>query len=97
MLEKLELVKSQRVGIQYLIFRPYGIRVPEEKVIPLTKLQKSIMEIVKENEGITQKEIADRLGKKQQTISYNLRELERRGKISTEKRGRERRYYPVEE
>jgi len=54
----------------------------------LTELQMDIIKTVKENEGISQKEIASILNEKHQTINYNIKVLQQAGFIQLRKQGR---------
>lgn len=89
MLEKMEMIKSRKEGIRYRAFYPTGMRFPEEERYRLTDFQLEILNIIKENEGIQQKDIAKKLGKKPQTINYNIKTLQQAGLIKVRKRGRE--------
>ena len=87
-LEKTELVKSRREGLRYRAFYPTGMKFPKEQRFRLTEFQINIIDAIKENEGITQKEIAVKLGKKPQTINYNIKVLEQADIIEVIKKGR---------
>ena len=96
-LEKTELIKSRREGIRYRAFYPTGMKFPEVERFRLTELQISILEIIKENIGINQKEIANKLKKKPQTINYNIKVLEQAGLIEVRKHGRRTGCFPKED
>jgi len=87
-LERTELIKSRREGLRYRAFYPTGMKFPKEQRFRLTEFQISILNIIKENEGITQKEIAIKLGKKPQTINYNIKVLAQADIIEVIKKGR---------
>ena len=87
-LEKTELIKSRREGVRYRAFYPTGMKFPEVERFRLTELQISILDVINENSGIDQKEIAIKLGKKPQTINYNIKVLEQTGLIKVMKQGR---------
>ena len=87
-LEKTELVKSRREGLRYRAFYPTGMKFPKEQRFRLTEFQISILNIIKENAGTTQKEIALKLGKKPQTINYNIKVLAQADLIDVIKKGR---------
>jgi len=87
-LEKTELIKSRREGLRYRAFYPTGMKFPKEQRFRLTEFQISIIDVIKENEGITQKEIAVKLGKKPQTINYNIKVLGQADIIEVIKKGR---------
>ena len=87
-LEKTELIKSRREGLRYRAFYPTGMKFPKEQRFRLTEFQIKIIDIIKVNEGISQKEIAIKLGKKPQTINYNIKVLEQADLIEVIKKGR---------
>jgi len=89
MLEKMNMIKSRREGIRYRAFYTTNINYPEEQKFRYTNLQSEIIKLIKENNGITEKEIISKLGEKQQTISYNIKMLQRNNIIRLEKKGRE--------
>ncbi|UCD12965.1 MAG: helix-turn-helix domain-containing protein [Thermoplasmatales archaeon] len=96
-LEKTELIKSRREGLKYRAFYPTGMKFPKNERFRLTELQISILDIIKENDGINQKEIAKKLDKKPQTINYNIKILKQADIIEVVKKGRKTRCYPKEE
>jgi DNA-binding MarR family transcriptional regulator len=87
-LEKTELIKSRREGVRYRAFYPTGMKFPEVERFRLTELQICILDVINENSGIDQKEIAIKLEKKPQTINYNIKVLEQAGLIKVMKQGR---------
>ncbi|HEC75824.1 MAG TPA: ArsR family transcriptional regulator [Thermoplasmatales archaeon] len=91
------MIKSRREGLRYRAFYPTGIKFPEKERYRLTELQISILKVIKENEGITQKEIASKLEEKKQTINYNIKILRQADKIRVRKKGRETHCYIAEE
>jgi len=94
MMTHLEIIKMKRTGF-HLFFYVNGPKLPQEEFIRLTDIQKSIVDLVSQNEGITQVELSKELGIAQQNISYNLKKLENNGKIRIEKVVRIKHYYPV--
>lgn len=88
MLEKMDMIKSRREGLRYRAFYTTGVKFPEKDKWRLTELQSEIMKIIKENEGISQKDVRTILGETQQTINYNIKMLQRSGLIELEKKGR---------
>lgn len=82
------MIKSRRERLRYRAFYPTGMKFPEEEKYRLTELQASILKIIKENEGITQKEIASKLKEKKQKINYNIKVLRQAGKVRVRKKGR---------
>ena len=97
MLEKTEMIKSRREGIRYRAFYPAEIKFPQEERYRLSDFQLKILKIVKEDEGIQQKDIAKKLGKKPQTINYNIKILQQAGLIKVRKKGRETGCYILKE
>jgi predicted transcriptional regulator len=87
-LEKTELIKSRREGVRYRAFYPTGMKFPEVERFRLTELQMKILEILEKKGGINQKEIAQQLHKKPQTINYNIKVLEQAGLLEVKKSGR---------
>lgn len=87
-LEKTELVKSRREGFRYRAFYPTGMKFPKKERFRLTELQIQIIDVIKNNHGITQKDIAQKLNQKPQTINYNIKVLDQAGLITVIKKGR---------
>ncbi len=92
-LERERFVKSIKDG-RYRRFFPWGTRVT--KGAHLTKIQELIVDIIRENPGRTQREIARRLGVTQPAVSYHVNKLIELGKIRVEKRKINLRYYIAE-
>jgi parallel beta-helix repeat protein len=63
-------IKSERDGM-YKRFYPTKVNITTDK-FELSNLQKDIYKTIKENLGITQKEISSRLGIAHQTINYHI-------------------------
>ncbi|UCF13264.1 MAG: helix-turn-helix domain-containing protein [Thermoplasmatales archaeon] len=95
-LEKTELIKSRREGLRYRAFYPISMKFPKVERFRLTELQISILDVINKNSGIDQKEIANKLDKKPQTINYNIKVLEQAGLIEVRKLGRRTGCYPKE-
>ena len=95
-LEKMGMIKSRKEGIRYRAFYSTGVKFPEEEKFRLTDLQIHIINLIKANPGITQKIIAQNTNLKKQTINYNVKMLEKIGKIKIVKRGRNTNCYPAE-
>jgi len=55
--------------------------------------QKQIIEIISKKPGVAQKEIVETMKKSQQSVSYNLRELEKFGEIASVKDKGKKQYY----
>ena len=97
MLEKMSMIKSRQEGIRHRAFFITSTQYPEEDQLRFTTLQSDIIKLVKENNGISEKEIISKLGEKQQTISYNIKMLQRKNIIKLEKKGRETYCYANEQ
>ena len=95
-LEKTELIQSRREGLKYRVFYPTGMNFPKSERFRLTDLQIRILDSVKGQPGLTQKEIARLLEKKPQTINYNIKVLDQAGLVSVVKTGRKTTCYSVE-
>jgi DNA-binding transcriptional ArsR family regulator len=96
-LEKTELIKSRREGLRYRAFYPTGMKFPKKERFRLTELQIDIVNTIKQYPSISQKTIAKKLGKKPQTINYNIKVLEQAGIIEVKKKGRKTSCSYVEE
>ncbi|UCD92436.1 MAG: winged helix-turn-helix transcriptional regulator [Methanobacteriota archaeon] len=92
-LEREMFVKSIRDG-RYKRFFPVGAKVSNGA--HLTKIQELIVEMISENPGRTQKEIARRIGVTQPAVSYHVNRLIELGKLRAEKRTISLRYFLVE-
>jgi DNA-binding transcriptional ArsR family regulator len=93
-LEVQGFVKSRRDGTLRR-FYPVKMTIPQDSGTKLSDLQMSILDIIRQcgGEGATQRFIADMIDASQQTVSYNLRALNRHGVIRIEQDGRRARYY----
>jgi DNA-binding MarR family transcriptional regulator len=94
-LEKTELIQSRREGLKYRAFYPTGMNFPKAERFRLTDLQIQIIGSIRDNPGLTQKEIARLLGRKPQTINYNIKVLDQANLISVIKAGRKTTCFPV--
>ena len=94
-LEKTELIQSRREGLKYRVFYPTGMNFPKSERFRLTDLQIQIIGSIRNQPGMTQKEIARLLGRKPQTINYNVKVLDQAGLISVVKNGRKTMCFPV--
>jgi predicted transcriptional regulator len=93
MLEQTGMIKSRREGLRYRAFYTTNMTFPKEERYRLTDLQIRILETIKSNEGLNQREIADILDEKPQTISYNIKVLQQADLVSLVKKGRKTRCY----
>jgi DNA-binding MarR family transcriptional regulator len=94
-LEKTELIKSRREGLKYRAFYPTGMNFPKEERFRLTELQIRIIASITNHPGMTQKEIAQLLNQRPQTVNYNVRVLDQAGLIDVEKKGRKTTCFPA--
>ena len=88
-------IKSHRDGI-YKRYYPANMRIIEQ-ANTLNKSQSLIMEVVGENPGISQKDIAAFLGISPSTINYHMEKLIQMGLMEKERKGMSVRYYLVPE
>lgn len=95
-LEKTELIKSRREGIRYRAFYPTGMKFPQTERFRLTELQIQMLEKIKKEPGITQRELSRILDKKPQTINYNIKVLEHATLIKVHHNGRKTGLYALE-
>ena len=72
-------------GFHLFFYLAKSPRLPPGEFIRLTDLQRSVLNLIVKKSGITQAEIVEKIGLKQQNISYNLLKLEEKGKIRVEK------------
>ena len=96
-LEKTELIQSRREGLKYRVFYPTGMSFPKSERFRLTALQIQIIESLKRQPGITQKELAHLLEQKPQTINYNMKVLDQANLVSVIKKGRHTTCFAVEQ
>jgi DNA-binding MarR family transcriptional regulator len=95
-LEMQGYLKSQRDGT-YKRFYPTGTKLPRRKGIQLSDLQMEIVDAIRQIPGLTQKDIAMREGITQQSVSYNLKLLERIGVLKSERDGVRKRYFILQD
>jgi len=96
-LEKTELIKSRREGLKYRAFYPTCMKFPQNERFRLTELQISILDIIKQRNGINQKEIAKEIGKKPQTVNYNIKVLKQADLIELVRKGRKTICFPKDD
>ncbi len=85
-LEKGEYLRSRQDGM-YRRFFVAG-RKTEVRFF-LSDVQESIMTVIRENQGISQSGIADRINVSRKVVNYHIRILDQAGLVSVETRGRE--------
>jgi parallel beta-helix repeat protein len=89
-LEKEELVKSKNDGL-YKRFYPYTMN--PDGATGTTHIQKLILNLMESNPGMTQKQIAARVGIHQSTVSYHVKCLQKKNLVRTERKGLSVRHY----
>jgi len=97
-LERESLVKSRNEGM-YKHFYPTGATISQDlkgpyygyldesnriKARDLSRFQHELLNLVRQKEGVTQKEVAQSLGKSKQLISYHTRKLSKLGLLRKE-------------
>ena len=97
-LQKLEsgnFIKSRKMGARKCFFpKDFDLsKIPPEAGHPI---QKQIVNLLIDNPGLNQKELASVLGLPRKTVGYHLNSLVLNRRIRIEKRGRERRYFLIE-
>ena len=88
-------IKSYRDGI-YKRYYPADMRITVQ-ANKLNKSQSLIMEVVRENPGISQKDISAFLGISPSTINYHVEKLIQMGMMEKERKGMSVRYYLITE
>ena len=86
-LEREQFVKSKRYGL-YRRFYPMSYRMPAEDAYQPNEIQVTILRVIRERPGITQKEIAERLGLSPPTVNYHVSVLADRNLIRVDRQGR---------
>jgi predicted transcriptional regulator len=97
-LETYKIIHKQRVG-HFLIYYPYLDKNPFAAIDPKIAKSKTTLEIfqlVADNPGMYQNEIARRMGLDHKTVWYHLDKLVTAVLISSRKDGRRTRFYPVD-
>ena len=97
-LETFKVIRKERVG-QYLLYFSYLDVNPVSKLD--SKLQKSrttleIMQLIKDNPGIYQNQIAKRMDLNHKTVKYHLDKLRDADIIISKKLGRRNLFYPID-
>ena len=86
-LERERFIKSKRFGL-YRRFYPMNYRMPADDAYQPNEVQATILAVIRDHAGITQKEIAGRLGLTPPTVNYHIGVLSERNLIRVERRGR---------
>jgi predicted transcriptional regulator/uncharacterized protein YegL len=92
-LEREELVKSRQDGM-YRRFYPMDAKIDIELI--LNKIQEKILNRIKMNPGISQINIATKIGVNRKVVNYHVKILQDSGFIYTQKEGRESLCYFIE-
>jgi DNA-binding MarR family transcriptional regulator/protocatechuate 3,4-dioxygenase beta subunit len=93
MLERQDFIRSKHDGIYKRYFRN-GSGAKLSDVEPMS-VQLSIAKLVRERPGLTQKEIAKRVGSSKQLVSYHIRRMRDEGLLETRREGRSVKVYPT--
>lgn len=92
-LEKAQYLNSRQDGM----FRRFYIRGPKTEIrFFLSDIQESILNVIKENKGISQTKIAEKIDVSRKVVNYHVNILDQAGLIFIESRGRETACYPNE-
>jgi len=92
MLERQEFIRAKQDGIYKRYFANNG-GTPASDVEPMS-LQLTIAKAIRERPGMTQKEIAKRVGSSKQLVSYHIRRMRKEGQLETRRHGRSVRVFP---
>jgi predicted transcriptional regulator len=88
-LEREEFIKSRKDGLLKR-FYPMDMNIDIDKHgIQVSQAQMEIVNIIKQQPGISQSEIARLLNKDRRAIAYHIKEMERMSMIRLERSGRE--------
>ena len=94
-LEREHFIKSKRFGL-YRRFYPMNMKIPEDGFFTPNEIQKTIVDLIRSVPGITQKEIAERLGLTPPTVNYHVGILSEHQAIRVERAGRKTHCFVVE-
>jgi hypothetical protein len=94
-LERQELIKSEKVGL-YKRFYPMGQTLSETGIMELNDTQQAMLELVRKSPGLTQRELADRLGLSSRVVNYHVGLLQRARLVMLEKDGKVTRCFATE-
>lgn len=70
-LEREEFIKSRKFGL-YRRFYPKHMRIPDDGDFRMNTMQKHIVDVINENPGISQKEIAKAMNVTPPTVNYHI-------------------------
>jgi DNA-binding transcriptional ArsR family regulator len=94
-LERQELIKSEKVGL-YKRFYPVGQTLSETGIMELNDTQQAMLDLVRGEPGLTQREVADRLGLSCRVVNYHVGLLQRARLVALEKDGKVTRCFATE-
>ncbi|MEM4729987.1 MAG: NEW3 domain-containing protein [Thermoplasmata archaeon] len=97
-LERENFIKSVMDG-RFRRFYPVEMKIPEpsdELVLRMTRIQRELLDIIAKNPGISQKEIASRIGLSAPTVHYHIDILTAARKIYVKRVGRETQCFATE-
>jgi len=94
-LERQELIKSEKVGL-YKRFYPRNGSLSESGIMELSDAQERMLELVKGNPGLTQRDIAEKMGLSGRVVNYHVGLLQRSRLLTLEKVGKVTRCYATE-
>ena len=92
MLERQEFIRAKQDGIYKRYFSNNG--APAASDVEPMSLQLIIAKAIREQPGMTQKEIAKKLGSSKQLVSYHIRRMKKDGELETHRDGRSVRVFP---
>lgn len=90
-LEKEQYIKSRQDGMYRRFYVPG--RKTEMRFF-LSEIQESILNVIKNNRGISQSKIAEKIGVSRKVVNYHINILDQAGLILVESRGRETACFP---
>jgi len=94
-LERQELIKSEKVGL-YKRFYPVNVSLSETGLMELSEAQEKLLELVRQNPGLTQRDISERMGLSSRLVNYHVGLLQRSRLVTLEKVGKVTRCYATE-
>ena len=94
-LERQELIKSEKVGL-YKRFYPMGQTLSETGIMELNETQQAMLELVRREPGLTQHELAGKLGLSSRVVNYHVGLLQRARLVALERDGKVTRCFATE-
>jgi DNA-binding MarR family transcriptional regulator len=91
-LEKAQYIKSRQDGM----FRRFYVKGKKTEMrFFLSDIQESILSVIRENQGISQSKIAEKVNVSRKVVNYHVNILDQAGLIFMESQGRETACYPI--